>query len=187
MIKRKFFFDTVNKLLFKGKLSPSAWVGMELMLTYWEANPRPVGGPQDIRWLAYILATTMHETQRTFQPIEEFGKGHGKKYGKPDPQNGRIYYGRGYCQITYRVNYEKFGKLLGIDLVNHPELALVEEYALKIIFIGMEKGQFTGRKLADYFNAKSENWYKARRIINGDDCASAIAEYGKVFYQALQG
>ena len=30
---------------------------------------------------AYVLATTYHETAHTFKPIEEYGKGKGRKYG----------------------------------------------------------------------------------------------------------
>ena len=31
--------------------------------------------------VAYVLATTFWETARTFKPIEEYGKGKGRKYG----------------------------------------------------------------------------------------------------------
>jgi hypothetical protein len=34
------------------------------------------------------------------QPIEEYGKGRGMPYGKPDPTTGQVYYGRGFVQLT---------------------------------------------------------------------------------------
>ena len=30
-----------------------------------------------------------HEVDRRMQPIEEYGKGHGRPYGVPDPQTGK--------------------------------------------------------------------------------------------------
>ena len=36
--------------------------------------------------------------------------------------DGQLYKGRGYIQITGRHNYEGVGKVLGLDLVNHPQL-----------------------------------------------------------------
>jgi putative chitinase len=183
MINRKLFFEAINKSLFQGKLTPDKQKAIAPFLDYWEAEL----GYQDLKWLAYVLATTYHETARTFLPIDEFGKGHGRRYGVPDPETGQTYFGRGMVQLTWRANYEKFGKLLKVDLVNHPELALKPEYAIKIIFIGMEKGLFTGKKLSDYLNKISNNWYNARRIINSSDCAAKIADYGKAFYEALKG
>jgi hypothetical protein len=43
--------------------------------------------------------------------------------------NKSMYRGRGYVQLTGKKNYEYFGKKLGIDLVNHPELANDPQYA----------------------------------------------------------
>lgn len=182
MINRKLFFEQVNKSLFQGKLTADKQKAIVPFLDYWEAELLY----KDLKWLAYALATAYHETAHTFLPIEEFGKGHGRKYGNPDPETGQTYYGRGLAQVTWKANYEKFGRLLKIDLVNHPELALRLDYALKILFIGMEKGLFTGKKLSDYLNKISNNWYNARRIINSTDCAAKIADYGKAFYEALK-
>jgi len=62
--------------------------------------------------------------------------------------DGWKYRGRGYCQITGRDNYAKFGKLLGIDLVGNPDLALQADVAAKIAVIEMRDGFFTGVDLA---------------------------------------
>ncbi len=130
--------------------------------------------------LAYILATVQHETANTFLPIEEYGKGRGRAYGVSDI-NGHTYYGRGYVQLTWLNNYKVMGEKLNVDLVNNPELALDKEIALKIMFVGMEEGLFTGKKLSQYFNDVSEDPISARKIINGKDKAKQIAELYRNF------
>ncbi len=35
------------------------------------------------------------------QPIEEYGRGKGRKYGAPAGPYGKIYFGRGYVQLTW--------------------------------------------------------------------------------------
>ncbi|MFC5740012.1 XVIPCD domain-containing protein [Dyella tabacisoli] len=52
--------------------------------------------------------------------------------GNTEPGDGWKYHGRGYVQLTGRANYESTGKELGLDLVNHPELAENREVAAKI-------------------------------------------------------
>ena len=145
---------------------------------------------KDLRWLAYMFATVFHETAQTMQPIEEFGRGRGRAYGRPDPVTGQTYYGRGYVQLTWKANYQTMGNLLGHDLVNHPELALRADVAAAIMFEGMTtslslRGDFTGKSLEDYFNDRTTDWVNARRIINGTDKASTIAGYAKQFYADL--
>lgn len=49
-----------------------------------------------------------------------------KEYG------GFLYRGRGFIQITGKQNYDKFGKLIGVDLVKNPDLACDEMIAGKI-------------------------------------------------------
>jgi putative chitinase len=75
--------------------------------------------------------------------------------------------------------------LLGVDFVNHPDLALELDNATNIMFIGMINGLFTSKSLSDYFNQTTEDWVNARKIINGLDKAQAIAMYGHNFYSAL--
>jgi len=181
IINREHFYATVRNNLFHGKLKQSQVNGMNAILDEWEKNYANA----DDRFLAYMLATTFHETATTMLAIEEYGKGKGRAYGTPDAVTGKIYYGRGYVQLTWKTNYEKFAKLLKVDLVNSPELALNAEIATKILFIGMTKGLFTGKKLGDYFDGAKEDWANARRIINGTDKAQLIAGYGKSFYGAI--
>lgn len=191
-LNRKYFFDTIRTTLFKTGMKQKQVEGMEAILNRWEAT-----GLADLRWLAYMLATTYHETAKTMQPIEEYGKGKNYKYGKKIKRSGiaytlpdKIYYGRGYVQLTWYENYETMGRLLGIDLLGNPEFALHPGIAADIMFEGMTKGNsnfgdFTGKSLEHYFSDKKEDWVNARRIINGTDKADLIAGYGKKFMAAL--
>lgn len=143
--------------------------------------------------IAYMLATVWHETAKTMQPIEEYGKGRGRRYGQHMDIDGsrykglpHIYYGRGYVQLTWLTNYKSMGKLLGVDLVNRPELALDHKIAADIMVLGMTKGIFTGKKLSDYISHGSRaEFVNARRIINGTDKAGLIADYAVKFMTVL--
>lgn len=46
--------------------------------------------------------------------------------------DGWQFIGRGMLQVTGREDYEKYGRLLGLDMTAHPELAVDARYALKI-------------------------------------------------------
>jgi putative chitinase len=145
----------------------------------------------DLRMICYILATVQWETNRTFKPIEEIGKGRGKPYGIPHFKTNHIYYGRGFIQLTWYDNYERFRKILkikgiNVDLINNPEKAQDPEIATIILVLGMKEGKFTGRDLDDYFNSTKEDWYNARRIVNGVDKAVIIKEIALENYYILK-
>jgi putative chitinase len=178
MIDRTMFFAGVRHGPFPGSLTDPQVSGMGAILNEWDRRRL-----SDNHWLAYMLATAFHETAHTMQPIEEIGHGKGRKYGTP--VNGHVYYGRGYVQLTWDYNYKKMGDLLGVDLVSHPELALDPKIAAGIMFEGMERGTFTGKKLADFFNDHTTDWVRARKIINGLDRADIIANYAREFHAAL--
>jgi predicted chitinase len=187
MIDRDHFYHIVRNGFFPKGIPTQSFEGLEKFLDFWQVADI-IGYPpagRDRRWLAYILATAYHETARTMQPIEEYGKGKAHSYGKPDPITGETYYGRGYVQLTWKYNYENMGKVFGIDLVNKPERALDADVAIKICFYGMSRGSFTGRKLSQYFNVTVQDWVNARKIINGMDKADLIASYAKIFFLAL--
>ena len=155
MLDRKFFYDTVRSPLFRGALTPLQVEGIEAILDGWERR-----GLSNLHHLAYMLTTTYHETDRTMQPIEEYGRGEGKKYSN--------YYGRGFVQLTWLRNYQLFGKRLGVDLERDPDLAMRMDIAVDILFDGMMYGLFTGKKLIDYDFTTYEGVFSARSIINGD-------------------
>lgn len=201
MINRRFFFDQCRETLFTGKLTRKQVQGLNFIVDVWERSH----ARKDDRWLAYALATAYHETAFTMQPIREFG---GRAYffrmydpGSPVlrranlarrmgalPGDGPVFYGRGYVQLTWRANYQRMGKAFRIDLTSDTGAAdrvLQPELAAQILFKGMADGAFTGRRLADHFNPSKEDWRGARRIINGLDCADAIALYARRFYAAI--
>lgn len=191
-IDRKAFFDRVRKAPFEGRLSSSQVAGMEAILNVAELRQTRLD------FLAYMLATTFHETARSMEPIEEFGRGRGKAYGVPNPKTGKTYFGRGYVQLTWLENYQKAKDKIGVDFVNHPDLVMQPAYAAEIMFTGMEEGWFTSRKLSDYARGVPFNALGARRIINGRnkkrfeqgldadaDYDRAIAGYYRDFYTAL--
>lgn len=184
LIDRENFFGSVIKSF--GSLKQTQIGGFTSILSSWEVF-EPTG---DLRHLAYMLATTWHETAKTMLPISEYGKGKGRKYGKPDPITGHVYYGRGYVQLTWAENYKKMGKLLSIDLYNNPDLALFQSVAFIIMLEGMMtrksfKGDFTGVSLDNFFNKTKDDPIGARRIINGKDKAELIAGYYYKFLNAL--
>lgn len=149
----------------------------------------------DPRHVAYILATAWHESR--LKPIEEIGKGAGRDYGKklkmsriPYTKPDKIYYGRGFVQLTWYENYQLMGRLIGVDLLNRPELALSIDHAAEIIVEGMTKGassfgDFTGKCLEMYFNDKVNDPINARKIVNGLDKAELIAGYYNKILTAL--
>jgi hypothetical protein len=133
--------------------------------------------------IAYVLATTQWETSQTFKPVreafwesEEWRKKHFRYYP---------YYGRGYVQLTWKNNYEKYSGLLGIDLVNNPDLAMDPKVALFVLVHGFKTGTFTGRKITDYISGSQTDFINARRCINGTDHASDIARLAEKFLHSL--
>ena len=135
-------------------------------------------GVTDLGQLAYILATTIGESN--VRPIKEYRAAEGTALRKTqDAYWYTGYYGRGYVQLTWKANYEKFAQFTGADLVGNPDLALRPDIAAKIIAYGMKNGSFTGKKLSDYISGAKQDFENARRIINGTDKASQFAGYAR--------
>ena len=174
------FFDGYRNAF--GSLNQPKVEGIENLLTALEADP----DVSDERWAAYMFATVKHECADQWKPIEEYGKGGGRPYGKAKTVIGldgksytNKYYGRGYVQLTWDYNYKKMSDALGLQdgLYIHPEEALEPEIAYKIMSYGMRRGSFTGKKLGDYINGSVCDYRNARRIINALDKADLIAGY----------
>ncbi len=175
------FFDVVREKM--GPLKPPQVEGFNVLLVAMRHWP--------VTWVAYGLATALHETARTMQPIKEYGgdayfrqmydiNGNrptkARELGNLLPGDGVKYAGRGYVQLTGRTNYERYG------IAHTPDDALKPDIAATILIDGMEKGRFTGKKLADYLPG---DYVNARRIINGTDKAADIAAWAKTFERAL--
>ena len=91
-------------------------------------------GIGDRRTLMGVLAASAHESHMT--PILEQASGnkynHRGDLGNVRPGDGPRYKGRGYIQLTGRANYEHYGRILNVDLVGHPDLALRPDIAARI-------------------------------------------------------
>ena len=113
---------------------------------------------------------------------------YGGRMGNVGPDDGWTYRGRGYPQTTGRDNYQRFGKLLGLDLSGNPDLALQPAISARILILGMKDGLFTGRKLADFISGDKADYRGARAIINPDVEANgdAVAGYARAFEAALR-
>jgi putative chitinase len=177
------FFRLVRVGLFRGDMSQPQVDGINAVMAAW-----PKG--TDLRWFAYALATAFHETDTSMEPIAEYGRGRGMRYGVPDPETGQVYYGRGFVQLTWRFNYTRAEKEIpGSDLVAHPDNAMKPEIAATVMVRGMSEGWFTGVSLNHYFplaRSQAADWVNARRIVNGLDCAARIAGYALHFREALE-
>ena len=189
----------MRRQLFKGRLRQTQVDGLNFILDVWEASY----ARKDDRWLAYALGTTHHETDARMQPIHEYG---GRRYyfrmydiegdrpwvarklGNTHPGDGVLFHGRGYLQLTGRDNYTKIQRKFATDLTSDEQAAdrvLDPEFAAKIMFYGMEKGVFTGKKFADYFDGDLARWKQARAIINPHDKPRLVAGFALDYYAAI--
>lgn len=191
--KCKVYFDfNTFRGLFGTKISQAVVDNINCLFEEFNRNnPNPL-------LIAYMLATTWHETAHTMTPIKEMGSykylskydtGRLAKVLGNTPEadgDGQLYAGRGYVQITGKSNYRKFSPIVGQDLINNPDLTLRPEIAAKILVEGSLKGMFTGKKLTDYIKSGTFGEYvAARRVINGTDKASLIASHAIKFLDCL--
>jgi hypothetical protein len=183
MIHRAYFFENIEHYLFVS-MSQGQVDGCNVFLDWYDNDnpPLPEKYHIDDRCLAYILATTYHETAATMLPISEYG---GESYLKSKPYYP--WYGRGYVQLTWEENYKNQDDKLGLNgmLIADPDLALDPDVAKEVIIKGMYDGDFTGRSLGQFFTDEVTNWYDARTIVNGHDRATDIANYAERFLNAL--
>lgn len=189
MINRAVFFKGIRGSPLPTKLADATVKNLSEILDEWERRKLT-----DLRYLAYMMATNLGETGVTLEPVREgFSKSDAvarafvkrQRYPYAKVVNGMVYYGRGRVQLTWDYNYKAMGDILKIDLLADPDLALDRHYATQIMFEGMLRGTFTGKKLSSYFNNTTTDWINARRIINGTDRASEIGGYAKQFYSDL--
>jgi predicted chitinase len=159
----------------KNPLSPSETVKL-LVKTCLEE------GVTDHGQIANVLGQCQHESDN-WAVVEEYSSG-SQYQGRNDLGNtqagdGVKYKGRGYVQITGRLNYKKMGQLFGRDLENDPTIAEEPIIAAKIAVVGMRDGRFTGVGLSKYIKNGNNDFYNARRIVNGLDKASLLAGYSE--------
>jgi len=108
----------------------------------------------EFRWMEEIWGPT--SAQRSYEPATDLSR----RLGNTQPGDGKRFKGRGPIQLTGRANYQRFGKLLGIDLVAAPERAAAPEVAFRVAALyWMNRGL---NELAD-----AQNFREITRRING--------------------
>jgi predicted chitinase len=100
----------------------------------------------------------------------------GNRLGNTEKGDGAKFKGRGLIQLTGRANYEAAGKDLGLDLINHPELAETPENAAKTAMWFWKKN-----KLGD--SAKKGDVRTNRHGVNGGE--NGLADVKQKFGQYL--
>ncbi len=85
--------------------------------------------------LAHFMAQLVHESG-SFRYMEEIASGaayEGREdLGNVKPGDGTRFKGRGPIQITGRANYRRYGRKIGIDIENHPEIAAIPSIGLHL-------------------------------------------------------
>jgi putative chitinase len=116
---------------------------------------------------AAFLAQLGHESG-SFKYMQELASGKAyegrKDLGNTQPGDGVKYKGRGPIQITGRANYAAAGKALGIDLINHPELAATPQ-------VGFQTAAW-------YWNTHNLNQYADKNTQAGFDKITKIINGG---------
>lgn len=80
---------------------------------------------------------------------------YGKRMGNTQPGDGFKYRGRGSIQLTGKNNYAYYGKLLNVDLVNNPDLALNPTINTQIVGLFVKTG--LGNKVNSFKNQQEAN------------------------------
>jgi putative chitinase len=80
----------------------------------------------EFRWMEEIWGPT--PAQRRYEPPSTLAA----RLGNTQPGDGFRFKGRGPIQLTGRANYQRFGQLLGIDLIAAPQRAAAPDVAFRI-------------------------------------------------------
>jgi hypothetical protein len=201
------FMASVRASLFNGKMSAAQVAGLERLLAAWEKYGTGLDNQ-----LAYILATSYHETGRRMTPVREgfassdeqarkilekaWSAGKLKWVKTPYWRNG--WYGRGDVQLTHESNYS--GKIrdavwheFGVDIHEDPDQVLEPEISAFVLIEGIMKratlkADFTAYALEDFVNETASDYRNARKCVNPaeKDSYDKIAAYAVRFETALR-
>ncbi len=165
-------------------------------------------GITDKGQIAYVLVTAAHESNFGLNMQElgnysYFERLYGPNGGRPENArqqgntqagDGYKYRGRGFAQVTWKDNYEKWDDRLsnqnyaldGSLKDNPDQLSANRDLAAKVIAEGMRDGVFTSKKLGTYINAQQQDFVQARRVINGLDYAEGMGQAASTLNERLK-
>jgi predicted chitinase len=141
---------------------------------------------------AAFLAQLAHESGE-LRYMEELASGaayEGRKdLGNTQPGDGRLFKGRGPIQLTGRANYQKYGGLLGLDLIDNPAIAATKEVGFRIagefwslnglntLADQQDFKQITKRINGGYNGLDDRTMYynRAKQVLNKDDAVDDSA------------
>lgn len=133
-----------------------------------------------------ILATIGVECG-TFKPVREWyppnwSEARARKYfndkysnrkdlGNRGGNDGWVYRGAGFIQLTGRDNFIKYGKKIGVDLATFPDKALEDKNAVAILIEfaidhGLDVWAERAFNTSDNYG-EDESWHKIRKQVNG--------------------
>lgn len=123
-------------------------------------------GISDPRAIAYALSTFIGEAGAKLDAVEPvYQPGDSFYQNQQNYEGGPRYRGRGAIQLTHKSNYKKFGDMLGIDLVNNPELAADPTISPMIMALF-----FKDKGVLDEIN--KGNYDRARVLVQGHGAIS---------------
>jgi hypothetical protein len=195
---RKIFFDLYRRDFdADGKLTAQQVQDLTTFLNLYEQYESWFNTAQ---W-AYVFATAYHETAATMAPVREAFR-MSEAWRKANLRYWP-HYGRGYVQITWKENYEKFTIILKRDLnitIRQRDDFMLPNVAFYTMIYGFNHGSFTGKKLSDYVTPSGVEgqhlsnsptgglrglYFSARRCINATDRAELIADHAIKFLNIL--
>jgi len=143
------------------------------------------GGYHGRNALAALLANVIYETSN-LRVFEESKATAAKLYegrvnlGNTSPGDGERYRGRGYLMIVGRFNYERYGRLVGVNLVDDPDRTLDPSISAKIAV-----NIFQDLVPPDSLDSGYVNLSAIRKRVNGG--MNGVAEVTRLYRSLLQG
>ncbi|EPT7109132.1 hypothetical protein ACVR3D_005687 [Klebsiella michiganensis] len=202
------FYDRGNKITIPA-LTQDSEESLRTLLTEMKKQYYDYFDDFNEKFVSYMLATIRIESyayrqKLFFKPISEsisYDKAEVDYGSGPTASNrqrailnhntnigdGYKYRGRGLVQLTWKISYEKFKSITGIDIVANPDLCLEISTAVSIMMKGMKDGGFrAGHSLDVYLGAGKHDYFNARLIINGyrdgiPDKANEFKDYAELF------
>jgi predicted chitinase len=152
------------------------------------AAMKEFGIDQNLRRAAAFIAQLAHESgqfrymqelwgptdaQKRYEPPSDLAR----RLGNTQKGDGFRFRGRGPIQVTGRANYEKYGKLLGIDLVNDPDQASTPQVGFRLAGLFWDRNGLNA--LAD-----ANDFVGITKRINGG--TNGLADRQQFYDRALQ-